>query len=197
MDFYKAADYKSDCKAFKDFLLETNRPGIENLLSYLTNETDFFTAPASTKYHGAYEGGLLVHSLNVYAMLNRDPSRIEMKYKDSTIIIVSLLHDICKANCYRMERRNVKENGGWIEKQVYVHNDELPLGHGEKSLYLASKFIKLSDEEAAAIRWHMGAFDSAFRGGDRSLNAAYEKYPLAVMLHLADMRATYLVEREH
>ena len=63
------------------------------------------------------------------------------------------------------------------------------------TLYLASKFIKLSDEEAAAIRWHMGAFDCAFRGGDRGLNAAYEKYPLAVLLHMADMRATYLVER--
>lgn len=133
-----------------------------------------------------------MHSINVCAELNRDPnSKI---YPPETIIIVALLHDICKANCYRMERRNVKENGGWIEKQVYVHNDELPLGHGEKSLYLASKFIKLSDEEAAAIRWHMGAFDSAFRGDDRSLNAAYEKYPLAVMLHLADMRATYLIE---
>lgn len=180
---------------FVDLLRSTGRSGIEELILYLQEETDFFTAPASTKYHGAYEGGLLQHSMNVYEVLRYDPDG-NFSFSDS-IIIVSLLHDICKANCYHTEKRNVKENGVWVEKQFYVFEDELPLGHGEKSLYLASKFIELSDEESAAIRWHMGAFDNAFRGGDRGLNAAYEKYPLAVMLHLADMRATYLVEREH
>jgi len=178
---------------FVELLRTTNRDGIEELIRYLQEETDFFTAPASTKYHGAFAGGLLMHSINVCAELRLDPN--SKVYPTETLIIVALLHDICKANCYRTEKRNVKENGGWVEKQIYVFEDELPLGHGEKSLYLASKFIKLSDEEAAAIRWHMGAFDCAFRGGDRGLNAAYEKYPLAVMLHLADMRATYLVER--
>ncbi len=180
---------------FVDLLRSTGRSGIEELILYLQEETDFFTAPASTKDHGAYEGGLLQHSMNVYEVLRYDPDR-NFSFSDS-IIIVALLHDICKANCYHTEKRNVKENGVWVEKQVYVFEDELPLGHGEKSLYLASKFIELSDEEAAAIRWHMGAFDNAFRGGDRGLNAAYEKYPLAVMLHMADMWATYLVEREH
>lgn len=178
---------------FVELLRTTNRDGIEELIRYLQEETDFFTAPASTKYHGAFESGLLMHSINVCAELNLDPN--SKVYPTETLIIVALLHDICKANCYRTEKRNVKENGGWVEKQIYVFEDELPLGHGEKSLYLASKFIKLSDEEAAAIRWHMGAFDNAFRGGDRGLNAAYEKYPLAVLLHMADMRATYLVER--
>lgn len=178
---------------FVELLRTTNRDGIEELIRYLQEETDFFTAPASTKYHGAFAGGLLMHSINVCAELRLDPN--SKVYPTETLIIVALLHDICKANCYRTEKRNVKENGGWVEKQVYVFEDELPLGHGEKSLYLASKFIKLSDEEAAAIRWHMGAFDCAFRGGDRGLNAAYEKYPLAVLLHMADMRATYLVER--
>lgn len=178
---------------FVELLRTTNRDGIEELIRYLQEETDFFTAPASTKYHGAFAGGLLMHSVNVCAELRLDPN--SKVYPTETLIIVALLHDICKANCYRTEKRNVKENGGWVEKQIYVFEDELPLGHGEKSLYLASKFIKLSDEEAAAIRWHMGAFDCAFRGGDRGLNAAYEKYPLAVLLHMADMRATYLVER--
>lgn len=178
---------------FVEVLRTTNRDGIEELIRYLQEETDFFTAPASTKYHGAFAGGLLMHSINVCAELRLDPN--SKVYPTETLIIVALLHDICKANCYRTEKRNVKENGGWVEKQIYVFEDELPLGHGEKSLYLASKFIKLSDEEAAAIRWHMGAFDCAFRGGDRGLNAAYEKYPLAVLLHMADMRATYLVER--
>ena len=178
---------------FVELLRTANRDGIEELIRYLQEETDFFTAPASTKYHGAFAGGLLMHSINVCAELRLDPN--SKVYPTETLIIVALLHDICKANCYRTEKRNVKENGGWVEKQIYVFEDELPLGHGEKSLYLASKFIKLSDEEAAAIRWHMGAFDCAFRGGDRGLNAAYEKYPLAVLLHMADMRATYLVER--
>ena len=178
---------------FVELLRTTNGDGIEELIRYLQEETDFFTAPASTKYHGAFAGGLLMHSINVCAELRLDPN--SKVYPTETLIIVALLHDICKANCYRTEKRNVKENGGWVEKQIYVFEDELPLGHGEKSLYLASKFIKLSDEEAAAIRWHMGAFDCAFRGGDRGLNAAYEKYPLAVLLHMADMRATYLVER--
>ena len=178
---------------FVELLRTTNRDGIEELIRYLQEETDFFTAPASTKYHGAFAGGLLMHSINVCAELRLDPN--SKVYPTETLIIVARLHDICKANCYRTEKRNVKENGGWVEKQIYVFEDELPLGHGEKSLYLASKFIKLSDEEAAAIRWHMGAFDCAFRGGDRGLNAAYEKYPLAVLLHMADMRATYLVER--
>ena len=178
---------------FVELLRTTNRDGIEELIRYLQEETDFFTAPASTKYHGAFAGGLLMHSIKVCAELRLDPN--SKVYPTETLIIVALLHDICKANCYRTEKRNVKENGGWVEKQIYVFEDELPLGHGEKSLYLASKFIKLSDEEAAAIRWHMGAFDCAFRGGDRGLNAAYEKYPLAVLLHMADMRATYLVER--
>ena len=178
---------------FVELLRTTNRDGIEELIRYLQEETDFFTAPASTKYHGAFAGGLLMHSINVCAELRLDPN--SKVYPTETLIIVALLHDICQANLYRTEKRNVKENGGWVEKQIYVFEDELPLGHGEKSLYLASKFIKLSDEEAAAIRWHMGAFDCAFRGGDRGLNAAYEKYPLAVLLHMADMRATYLVER--
>lgn len=175
---------------FVKLLRFTGRDGIEELISYLQEETDFFTAPASTKYHGAFEGGLLKHSMNVLDCLD------EAGYDYKTVIVVALLHDICKANCYGKETRNVKENGAWVEKQVYTYQDDLPLGHGEKSLYIISKYIKLTDEEAAAIRWHMGGFDSAFRGGDRGLNIAFEKYPLAVLLHLADMKATYIVERE-
>ncbi|MCI5668804.1 MAG: hydrolase [Oscillospiraceae bacterium] len=174
---------------FVKLLRFTGRDGIEELIRYLQEETDFFTAPASTKYHGAFEGGLLKHSMNVLDCLD------EAGYDYKTVIVVALLHDICKANCYGKETRNVKENGAWVEKQVYTYQDDLPLGHGEKSLYIISKYIKLTDEEAAAIRWHMGGFDSAFRGGDRGLNIAFEKYPLAVLLHLADMKATYIVER--
>lgn len=178
---------------FVKLLRFTEREGIEDLIRYMQEETDFFTAPASTKYHGAFEGGLLQHSMNVLDCLDDEPIKSGYDYKST--IIVALLHDLCKANCYGKETKNVKENGSWVQKEVYTYQDDLPLGHGEKSLYIISKFIKLTDEEAAAIRWHMGGFDSAFRGGDRGLNIAFEKYPLAVLLHLADMKATYIVER--
>lgn len=181
-----------DSKDFSYLLRNTKRKGIDNLVSFLENETDFFTAPASTKHHSAFAGGLLEHSLTVYEILRND---LDCTASSDSITISALLHDICKVNCYGTEIRNVKENGVWVEKEVYTYQDDLPLGHGEKSLYLISKFIKLTDEEAAAIRWHMGGFDSAFRGGDRGLNIAFEKYPLAVLLHLADMKATYIVER--
>lgn len=103
---------------FVELLRTTNRDGIEELIRYLQEETDFFTAPASTKYHGAFAGGLLMHSINVCAELRLDPN--SKVYPTETLIIVALLHDICKANCYRTEKRNVKENGGWVEKQIYV-----------------------------------------------------------------------------
>ena len=180
---------------FVNLLQFTERDGIEELIRYLQEETDFFTAPASTNHHGAYEGGLLQHSMNVLDCLGNDSKYTG--YDPKSIITVALLHDVCKANCYGKETRNVKEDGKWVEKSVYTYRDDLPLGHGEKSLYLISKFIKLTDEEAAAIRWHMGGFDNAFRGGDRGLNIAFEKYPLAVLLHLADMKATYIVERRN
>lgn len=178
---------------FVTLLRSTNREGMEDLIHEIQMETNFYNAPASTKYHNAYDGGLLQHSLNVLKCLTDDAQMLG--YPSDSIIIVALLHDLCKANCYGKETRNVKEDGKWVEKKVYTYQDDLPLGHGEKSLYLISKFIKLTDEEAAAIRWHMGGFDSAFRGGDRGLNIAFEKYPLAVLLHLADMKATYIVER--
>lgn len=178
---------------FVTLLRSTQREGMEELLFEIQMETNFYNAPASTKYHNAYDGGLLQHSLNVLNCLTDDAQKLG--YPNDSIIIVALLHDLCKANGYGKETRNVKENGAWVQKQVYTYQDDLPLGHGEKSLYLISKFIKLTDEEAAAIRWHMGGFDSAFRGGDLGLNIAFEKYPLAVLLHLADMKATYIVER--
>lgn len=102
---------------FVELLRTTNRDGIEELIRYLQEETDFFTAPASAKYHGAFESGLLMHSINVCAELNLDPN--SKVYPPETLIIVALLHDICKANCYRTEKRNVKENGVWVEKQIY------------------------------------------------------------------------------
>ena len=178
---------------FVELLRTTNRDGIEELIRYLQEETDFFTAPASTKYHGAFESGLLMHSINVCAELNLDPN--SKVYPPETTIIVALLHDICKANFYAVEMRNRKnDQGRWEQYPFYVVDDKLPYGHGEKSVYIISGFMRLSREEAMAIRWHMGFSDNDFQGGGYSVGNAFDKFPLAVLLHIADLQATYLDE---
>ena len=178
------------------------REGADRLLDYLQNGSDFFTAPASTRYHGAHEGGLLEHSLNVYDCLCDILARPRMKevyglsYSDESIAIVSLLHDVCKTNFYKVSTRNVKNDatGQWEKVPFYQVADQLPYGHGEKSVYLIEHFMRLKTDEAIAIRWHMGGFDDAVKGGSFSISKAYERYPLAVKLHLCDIEATYLIE---
>lgn len=147
---------------FKEiFISQVTRPGAADLLAWL-GTTDFFEAPASTRFHGAYPGGLVEHSLNVYyALLGQSTIR---EYGGESVAVVALLHDVCKTGYYRRERDG-----------KYSVKDQLPMGHGEKSVYLVMKFMDLTDEEALAIRWHMGAYDDAFRGGSRALNEAAER----------------------
>ena len=158
--------------------------------------TDFFTAPASTRFHGACECGLVMHSLNVYHVLMK---RYFDEAEDSkeTFTLVSLLHDLCKANYYKPGFRNVKNDatGQWERVPTFTVQDAFPYGHGEKSVYLIERFIRLKPAEAVAIRWHMGGFDDAVRGGSFTISNAYDEYPLAVKLHLADLEATYLLEK--
>ena len=173
------------------------REGADKLLAWL-ERSDFFTAPASTRYHGSYEGGLCEHSINVFDRLTELLEGLSgVKWPDAeSVAIVSLLHDLCKVDVYKTEFRNRKnETGQWEKYPVYVFDDAFPMGHGEKSMHIVSSFMKLSGEEAMAIRWHMGFADAAFKGGDRSVGNAFEKYPLAVLLHQADMLATYLDEQ--
>lgn len=181
-----------------ELLKSVNRPGIDELTNWLVNETDFFTAPASAKTHGAYEGGLLVHSLSVYNILKNFCKNIPDANGES-IIIAALLHDLCKVNFYVKGVRNVKIPGEkrWKEVEVYNIDDSLPLGHGEKSVYMAMKYIRLTDEEALAIRWHMGGYDDSARGyaGGISQSSAYTKYPLAAALAIADMYDTYIIDQ--
>lgn len=168
------------------------RTGSDELLDWLI-QSDFFTAPASTRFHGAHEGGLCEHSINVYnRLISITPKNT---YSSEVITICSLLHDICKTNFYKTDTRNQKINGVWEQVPYYTIDDTLPYGHGEKSVYIISNFMKLSEEEAMAIRWHMGGFDEAVRGGSYSLNTAYDKYPLCVLLQTSDMLATYIDER--
>jgi len=175
-----------------------HREGSERLLEFLmSRNSDFFEAPASARFHGSYEGGLLEHSLNVYDCLKDYLSRkrvqdiYRLSYNEESIAIVALLHDLCKINCYKKGTRNVKENGQWIQVPTYEYQDNLPYGHGEKSVYMISGYMKLTREEAFAIRYHMG-----FAGNEdaRNVGSAFEMFPLAFALSTADMEATYFIE---
>lgn len=183
----------------KIFNSTIKREGADKLLAFLET-SDFFTAPASTRYHCAFEGGLVSHSVNVYKRLlfnieNEFGSEWEKYYSHETIAICSLLHDLCKVSYYKKDYRNVKENGQWVKKEVYVKEEDLPYGHGEKSVYILQSFLKLTREEAVAINFHMGGFDARVKGGDGSISEAYDKFPLAIMLHVSDIEATYLDEK--
>ena len=175
------------------------RDGIEKLLDYL-QKTDFFEAPASTKFHSAYEGGLCEHSINVY---NRYIQNLKIEYGINwqevlnleSATIISLFHDICKANFYKQELRNVKEDGVWVQKPFYTVDDALPYGHGEKSVYIINGFLRLTREEAMAINWHMGGFDARVRGGFMGLENVFYSYPTALLFHVSDIEATYLDEK--
>lgn len=171
------------------------RQGSQEFLDWLL-KTDFFTAPASTKYHGACEGGLLLHSLNVYKTL-RERYFEEGKDSEESFAICALLHDLCKAQFYKVSTRNVKNDvtGQWEKVPYYTVEDAFPYGHGEKSVFQIERFMRLKTSEAMAIRWHMGGFDDSARGGSFAISLAYEKYPLAVKLHLADLESTYLKEK--
>ena len=182
------------------FTENVKREGAEKLLEWLQT-TDFFTAPASTKFHSACEGGLCAHSLNVY---NRFMALVRSEYGEDweqhisheTIVLLALLHDICKVNTYKVDYKNVKVDGNWVQQPYYTVEDNLPYGHGEKSVYIINGFLRLTREEAMAINWHMGGFDARVRGGSYSLADAFYKYPLCVLLHVADLMATYLDEHK-
>lgn len=181
------------------------RPGADKLLAWLET-TDFFEAPASTRFHLSHPGGLVEHSIHVYERLLKlyisektEPGQPVPYFPTveelETITICGLLHDLCKANFYGVEMRNRKnEQGQWEKYPFYVVNDQLPYGHGEKSVYIISSFMKLTREEAMAIRWHMGFSDNDFRAGGFSVGNAFEKFPLALLTHMADLQATYLDE---
>lgn len=191
----------SDCreKFLKLYRDNIHRPGADALLEYLCSPTcDFFVAPASTRYHGAYAGGLCEHSINVYECLKdylkrpRVQELYHLHCSEESLAVISLLHDVCKINCYKPSFRNVKdENGVWKKVPTFEFDDPLPYGHGEKSVYIIGGFLRLSREEAFAIRFHMG-----FSGSEevRLVGNAFERFPLAFALATADMEATYFLE---
>ncbi len=178
---------------------QIRREGAAELRAYLLR-SDFFRAPASTRYHCAYEGGLCEHSVNTYRRLLRNVqneygAEWEQKFSHETVAICGLLHDLCKIDFYKQDFRNVKENGEWVKKPYFAREELLPYGHGEKSVYIINGFLRLTREEAVAINWHMGGFDSRVRGGDGSVSEAFCKFPLALLLHVSDLEATYIDEK--
>lgn len=187
-------------KRFEELLLSTKRQGIDKLLEFI-RKSDFYTAPASTKYHSCHEGGLLEHSLNVYDCLakkSKNPIWKEVfeKIPQDSIIISSLLHDLCKTYFYAVDYRNKKnEDGVWEKVPFYTVNDKIPYGHGEKSVMMIEEYIKLTGQERYAIRWHMGWSEP--KENYNALGSAMAKYPLVLALHEADQEATYLLETEN
>ena len=178
------------------------RDGVDELVEYLEG-SDFFVAPASTIYHGSWEGGLCEHSLNVYESLLSEVTNTLGEDQDiidlESIAVVGLFHDLCKVNSYEKYLRNVKNDatGKWEQVECYRKNVKFPLGHGEKSLFIVMKFMDITADEALALRWHMGAFDTGEYNSVNELSKAFEMSPLAFLLHVADMKATYIKENRN
>ena len=179
---------------FLELLKTVNREGMDDLINFI-KKTDFFKAPASTRFHGSKEGGLLEHSLKVYEILKHKVKNCieEIEVPEETIKIVALLHDICKANFYKVDYRNAKnELGVWEKVPYYTIDDKIPYGHGEKSVMMVTEYIKLTPEEKYSIRWHMGFTEP--KEQYTTIGIAYAKYPLALLMHEADLEATYFYD---
>ncbi len=202
---------------FETLISSVQRKGINDLLDYIRDKTDFYTAPASTKFHLSCEGGLLQHSLNVYDCLiakKESPVWKEIldEVPDESLKVMALLHDLCKVNFYIKGTRNQKcydpervkqaqkwqikhDDMGdfiWISTYSYEISDQMPLGHGEKSVMLIQHFIKLKTLEIFAIRWHMGFSEP--KEVYKAMGEAMEKFPIVLALHEADLEASKIYE---
>ena len=185
-------DFKSEFYSlYKTYI---TRQGSDELRQYLEAST-FANDPSSSRFHGNYAGGLIEHSVNVCHRLRQLREAFGLSdVSDETIAIVSLLHDLCKIGKYQVELRNVKTEAGWVQKPFYKFVDTLPFGyHGPASVFIIQRFMKLTDEEIAAIACHMGAYDRPTT--DSSLSEVYRKYPLAYALHVADCLASFYDEK--
>lgn len=190
----------SNRELFISIMKQVERPGVDELLAWLEG-TDFYSAPASTRFHGSYPGGLVYHTLNVVYELRELVRFYDIKdISNESIIIVALAHDFCKINIYQETMVNVppqrSKSGKWEQQLGYKKNEILKLGHGAKSLSILQNFIKLEDYEKEAIYWHMGAYDISTLSSTHDLYDVFEENKLAFLLHMADMVATYITESE-
>lgn len=170
------------------------RDGIDDLMNWL-EQSDFYIAPASTRFHGSYKGGLLQHSLNVYHELKRLMTVYPLRVLEESVLIASLFHDLCKVNFYGVEKRNRKNDSGkWESYDAYCVNEKFKYGgHGSKSVFIIQSFMKLTAEEAVAIQNHMSAFSGENVG---EVGKSFEQFPFAWLVSVADQAATYIVEKE-
>ena len=169
------------------------RDGLDSLLDWLA-KSDFFRAPASTRYHGAYAGGLCEHSMDVLECARKLMQTFSLSLKEESLTIAALFHDVCKVNFYKEDMRNQKINGQWQSVPYYVVEEKFAYGgHGSKSVFLIERFMRLTLEEAVAINCHMGFSE----GGNavQSIGRSYEQYPLAWVIHAADEASIYLISR--
>ncbi len=208
---------QENIKRFEELMNSVTREGKDKLMDYIKNKTDFYKAPASTQFHLSCEGGLLQHSLNVYdcLMAKKDSpiwKKTFEKISDESLIIMALLHDLCKVNFYVKGTKNQKtydadkvaaaekwqvkhdDMGAFIWETVlkYEVKDSMPLGHGEKSVMLINCFMHLIDFEIFAIRWHMGFSEE--KSQYKALGEAIEKYPIILALYEADLEASKILE---
>lgn len=192
---------------FEAEMAKVQRPGMDKLMAYI-RKSDFYRAPASTKYHLSCEHGLLQHSLNVLDALRgmlimnaegkweyRVAEQVVDTLDDENVIIMALLHDLCKTYFYSTSTRNAKneKTGKWEKIPFYTVKDRMPLGHGCKSAMLAMQYIELTNKEMYGIWWHMGYTD----GQDvMALNNAIDQHPIIWALHTADMMASRMMEAD-
>lgn len=186
---------------FEKLLRSTNREGIENVIMQLRS-MDFYKCPASTKYHGNYEGGLLDHSLLVCSVaigIYESMSKISAKKMETisrdNIIISALLHDVCKANYYQKGTKNVKIDGSWKLVETYEVDDQFPFGHGDKSVVLLSMWgLKMTTSEMLAIKWHMANFDLPYGQAQKTFLEAKMMCPLVSIILSADNLSSQVLE---
>jgi HD superfamily phosphohydrolase YqeK len=179
-----------------------NRNGIDSLINWLEKDTNFFTSAASTRFHGNYEGGLVEHSLHVleFALTNLNWAlkyKPELEELKESVIICSLFHDVCKVNQYTWGEEKWTKNdntGKWMSYKTYSFHDDLPMGHGEKSIYYITKHMELTKPEILAIRWHMGSTEQGtqFDGLTKYAYQASWDYPLVKLIHVADQASTII-----
>lgn len=187
---------------FYELANEIKTKGITELLSWLESKTDFFIAPASTKYHSNFDGGLLVHTvimtenaLHTYEKYIKENPNSNITREN--VIKAGLFHDLCKVNCYKKAEKWVKDdNNKWISYLSYEYSDSFPYGHGEKSVLFINNFMPLTKDELLAIRYHMGHFEGLQYGsvGKMGLDSAFETSPLVAIMHTADVLASFCFE---
>lgn len=179
-----------------ELLKSVKREGMDNLIKYL-EESDFFDAPASTKYHGNFPGGLAEHSLTVYKLLAKKNEQFSLGISDQTLKICGLLHDICKVDTYKIGFKWTKPDEKiWVKEAVYTVEDSFPAGHGEKSVFMLQRYIQLMDEEILAIRWHMGfsMTGAHFSPESYSIRSSFNDNKLVTAMFTSDMEAAYMIE---